>query len=98
MARTSDRQPKSGERLIEVMEYLLQQNEPASATDVARGVGEAVGTVRCYLALLVDRKWARMSGLLYEPGPRIPGMWAAYRIGLENKIETLQRELQSTEV
>jgi DNA-binding IclR family transcriptional regulator len=90
-------QVASDHKLIDIVEYLHQQNSAVTAAEVARALGMAHGTVMSHLATLLDRKWIRLDGDRYEPGPRIPGMWASYKMGLEHKIGKLQAELKSLE-
>lgn len=87
----------SDHKLIDIVEYLHQQTAPVTAAEIARALSLAHGTVMSHLATLLDRKWLRLDGDRYESGPRIAGMYAAYRAGLEHRIDHLQRELQSLE-
>lgn len=85
------------DKAIDIIEYLHQQGGPVTAAEIARSLGIPQGTVMCHLATLLDRKWLRMTGDCYEPGVRLAGMYSAYKMGIENKISALSRELTSLE-
>ena len=88
---------QSDMKLIEIVEYLLQQTEPKSGADIARALGMPHGTVMSHLASLLDAKWVKPAGAAYEPGLRLMGMYSAYKLGLVGKIDALQRELNTLE-
>jgi len=88
---------QSDMKLIEIVEYLHQQIEPQSGADIARALNMPHGTVMSHVAGLLDAKWIKQTGSSYEPGTRLMGMYSAYRRGLQDKIETLQGELNTLE-
>lgn len=97
MAKTTDKRIGAAEKIIDLMEFLFAQPEPLTLPEIASGLGEPSGTVRCYLFTALDRKWVKQVGNCFEPGSRIPGMYAAYKMGIEHKINTLQRDLTALE-
>ena len=97
MAKSSYTRIASLDKTIDIIEYLHQQGGPVTAADIARALAMQHATVMSHLATLLDRKWLRMDGDRYEPGPRLAGMYSAYKMGIENKISALSRELKSLE-
>lgn len=84
-------------KLIEIVEFLHQQIEPVSASDLVRALGMPHATVMSHMASLMDARWIKITGGNYEIGPRLPGLFAAYTRGLREKVATLQTELTSLE-
>lgn len=84
-------------KLIDIVEFLFQQTRPVQAKEISEGTGYAHGTVMSHLIVLLERKWVRMEGERYEIGPRVPGMYSAYKMGLEHKIAKLRDELNLLE-
>lgn len=87
----------SNYKFIDIMEYILQQTGPVTATQIARALEIPHSTVMSHLKPAVERKWVKQAGDLYEPGLRLMGMYSAYKMGLVSKIDTLQRELNTLE-
>lgn len=85
------------DKAIDIIEYLHQQGGPVTVAEISNSLGIPQGTVMCHLVTLLDRKWLRMTGNSYEPGVRLAGMYSAYKMGIENKISALSRELTSLE-
>ncbi|WP_027390879.1 helix-turn-helix domain-containing protein [Chrysiogenes arsenatis] len=83
----------SSYKLIDIMEFLHQQSTAVSAAEIARGLELPHGTVMSHLSVLLERKWVRMSGALYEPGNRISALYAAYVQALKHKRHTLDGEI-----
>lgn len=88
---------QSDHKFIDIVEYLLQQTAPISGAAIAKALDMPHGTVMSHLIVALDRKWVRQTGELYEPGLRLMGMYSAYKMGIINKIDTLQRELNVLE-
>lgn len=89
---------QSDYKFIDIIEYILQQTGPVSGAQISRALEIPHGTVMSHLTVALDRKWVKQTGDLYEPGLRLAGMYSAYKMGLINKIETLQRDLNTLEV
>lgn len=89
---------QSDHKLIDIIEHLHQQTTPVSASQVSAALGIPHGTVMSHMVVLLDRKWVRMNGPLYESGSRISGMYAAYVQGLRGRRDDINRELQQLEV
>ncbi|HPL64828.1 MAG TPA: helix-turn-helix domain-containing protein [Syntrophales bacterium] len=88
---------QSDMKLIEIVEYLLTQLDPQSGADIARALGMPHATVMSHLASLIDAKWVVPAGGNYEPGPRLMGMYSAYKLGLQGKRDKIQSELDALE-
>jgi len=88
---------QSDMKLIEIVEHLLRQNEPQAGMDIARALEMPYGTVMSHLASLIDAKWIAPTGGNYEPGPRLMGMYSAYKMGMQSKLEKIQTELNTLE-
>jgi DNA-binding IclR family transcriptional regulator len=88
---------QSNFKFIDLIEHIHQQTGPVTATQISRALGMPHATVMSHLITAVERKWVKQTGDLYEPGLRIVGMYSAYKMGLVNKIEALQRELNTLE-
>jgi DNA-binding IclR family transcriptional regulator len=83
----------SNDKFIDIIEYVLQQNGPATGSDIANGLDMPHGTVMSHIQSAVNRKWLRVvNGCLYEPGLRLMGLYSAYKVGLKARIDTLQSE------
>lgn len=93
----SYRRIESDMKLIEIMEYLVQQSEPKSGSDIGRALDMPHGTVMCHLASLLDAKWIKQTGAAYEPGLRLMGMYSAFKMGLVGHIAGKQRDLNTLE-
>lgn len=88
---------QSDYKLIDIVEFLHQQTGPVTGAAIARALELPHATVMSHLVVLLDRKWVRQNGELYEPGIRLAGMYSAYKLGLQTRIETLQDELTTLE-
>jgi DNA-binding IclR family transcriptional regulator len=88
---------QSNYKYMDILEYLHQQTGPVTATQIARALEIPHGTVMSHLKPAVERKWVKQTGDLFEPGLRIVGMYSAYKLGLQSRIDTLQSELKSLE-
>lgn len=88
---------QSNYKFIDLIEHLHQQTGPVTATQISRALGMPHGTVMSHMVTAVERKWVKQAGDLYEPGLRIVGMYSAYKMGLQSKIDTLQSELKTLE-
>jgi DNA-binding IclR family transcriptional regulator len=88
---------QSNYKLIDIIEFLHQQIVPASGAQIARALDIPHGTVMSHLQPLIERKWVRQVGELYEAGPRISGMYAAYLQGLKDKRSSIDREIRTLE-
>lgn len=88
---------QSDMKLIEIVEYLLKQIDPQSGADIARALDMPHGTVMSHLASLIDAKWIVPVGGNYEPGPRLMGMYSAYKMGLQTKLSKIKFELDTLE-
>ena len=93
MAAKSYNRVASDMKLIEIVEYLLQQTEPKSGSDIGRALGMPHGTVMSHLASLLDAKWVKQTGAAYEPGLRLMGMYSAYKLGVVGQRDALDRKL-----
>lgn len=88
---------QSDDKFISIIEYFLQHG-PVTGTQAEKSLGMPYGTVMSHIQSAVNRKWLRVvNGSMYEIGPRLAGMYSAYKMGLINKIDTLQRELNTLE-
>ena len=88
----------SNYKFITIIEHIFQQTGPVTATQISKSLEMPHGTVMSHLKPAVECKWIKQTGDLYEPGLRIMGMYSAYKLGLANKIESLQRDLNTLEV
>jgi len=88
---------QSDYKFIDIIEYLHQQTGPVSGAQISRALEIPHATVMSHLVVALDRKWVRQNGDLYEPGIRLAGMYSAYKLGLQTKIETMQGELDQLE-
>ncbi len=88
---------QSNYKFIDLIEHIHQQTGPVTATQISRALGLPHATVMSHLVTAVERKWVKQTGDLYEPGLRIVGMYSAYKMGLQSKIDTLQGELKTLE-
>lgn len=89
---------QSDYKFIDIIEYMLQQTGPVSGTQIAKALGIPHPTVMSHMVVALDRKWIKhATGELYEPGLRLMGMYSAYKVGLANRIDTLQSELNKLE-
>lgn len=84
-------------KFIDIIEYLHQQTGPVSGAQIARALEIPHATVMSHMTVALERKWARVSNDMYEPGLRLAGMYSAYKMGLVGKIDTLQRDLITLE-
>lgn len=94
---TSYTRIQSDMKLIEIVEHLLRQIEPQAGMDIARALDMPYGTVMSHLASLMDAKWVAPSGGNYAPGPRLMGMYSAYKMGLQAQLSKIQTELNTLE-
>jgi DNA-binding IclR family transcriptional regulator len=89
---------QSDHKLIDIVEYLHQQTGPVGASGIALALGLPHATVMSHMIVLLERKWVRMNGPLYESGSRISGMYAVYLQGLKDKRTDIDREIRQLEV
>jgi len=89
---------QSDHKLIDIVEHLHQQTGPVTANSIALALGIPHPTVMSHMVVLLERKWVRMNGPLYESGSRISGMYAIYLQGLKDRRAELSREIQQLEV
>jgi DNA-binding IclR family transcriptional regulator len=89
---------QSNYKFIDIIEFLHQQMGPVSGSSIAKALDLPHGTVMSHLQTAVERKWVRMVGDLYEAGPRISGMYAAYLQGLKDRKTSIEREITTLEV
>lgn len=97
MSKTTYNPVLSNYKFIDILEYIFQQTGPVTATQISKALDIPHGTVMSHLKPALERKWIKQTGDLYEPGLRIMGMYSAYKMGLVNKIDTLQRDLNTLE-
>lgn len=97
MSKKSYNPVLSNYKFMDIIEHIFQQTGPVTATQISKSLDMAHGTVMSHLITAVERKWVKQVGDLYEPGLRIMGMYSVYKMGLANKIETLQRDLNTLE-
>ena len=88
----------SDKKYMDILEFLCTLTGPASAGEIGRALGMDVNTVMNHIQSGVDYKWIRPVGTLYEPGPRMAGMYAAYLQGLKDKRAEIDREITKLEV
>ncbi|MDK9716706.1 MAG: hypothetical protein OEL57_02220 [Trichlorobacter sp.] len=88
---------QSDYKFIDIVEYLHQQNGPVSGAQIARSLEIPHATVMSHLTVALERKWVRVNNDMYEPGIRLAGMYSAYKMGLVNRMDTLQGELNQLE-
>lgn len=88
----------SDHKLIDIVEFLHQQTGPVSASEISRALDIPHATVMSHLVVLLERKWVRMNGPLYESGSRISSMYAVYLLGLKERRADLDREIKQLEV
>lgn len=93
MAAKSYRPVQSNYKLMDIFEYILQQTEPVTATQISKGVDVDHSCVMTHLVTLVERKWLAQKGDLYEPGLRIMGMYSAFKMGLVGQRDEIDRKL-----
>lgn len=84
-------------KFIDIIEFLMQQTGPVSGAAIGRALDMPHGTVMSHLTVALDRKWVRQTGELYEPGIRLAGMYSAYKMGLQQRVESLQDDLKTLE-
>lgn len=84
-------------KFIDIIEYLHQCASPVSGAQLARALGIPHGTIMSHLSVALERKWVRINNDMYEPGIRLAGMYSAYKMGLANRMDTLQGELKQLE-
>jgi len=97
MAAKTYTEVKSDDKLIDIIEYLHQQNWPVSGAQIARALDIPHATVMSHISVLIRRKWIRVNNDMYEPGIRLAGMYSAYKMGLVGKIDVLHTELKLLE-
>jgi len=88
----------SDHKLIDIVEFLHQQTGPVNANSISLALGIPHATVMSHMTVLLERKWVRMNGPLYESGSRISGMYAVYLQGLKDRRTDINREIQQLEV
>ena len=88
---------QSDYKFVDIIEYILQQTGPVSGTAIAKGLGMAHASVMSHLTVAVERKWIKETNGQYEAGLRLLGMYSAYKMGLVNKIESIQNDLKTLE-
>ncbi|HEX9080259.1 MAG TPA: hypothetical protein VF795_11770 [Desulfuromonadaceae bacterium] len=89
---------QSDDKFIDIIEFFYQQTGPVTGTQVEKALNMPYGTVMSHIQSAVNRKWVRVvNGNQYEIGPRMAGMYSAYKMGLVNRIDSLQRELDTLE-
>jgi len=93
MAAKSYNPVQSDHKYIDIIEHLFQQPGPVSGTAIAKALGIPHGTVMSHLVVAVERKWARQTGELYEPGLRLMGMYSAFKMGLVGQRDALDRKI-----
>jgi DNA-binding IclR family transcriptional regulator len=98
MAKKSYHPVQSDYKFIDIIEFLHQQVAPVSGSQIARALDMSHGTVMTHLTPALERKWVRQVGEVYEAGPRISGMYAAYLQGLKDKKAGIEREINKLEV
>ena len=89
---------QSNFKFIDILEFLHQQMGPVSGSAIAKALDMPHGTVMSHLQPAIERKWVRVTGELFEAGPRISGMYAAYLQGLKDKKTSIEREITKLEV
>jgi DNA-binding IclR family transcriptional regulator len=88
---------QSSHKFVDIIEYLFQQPGPVTGTQIAKALEAPHATVMSHLIVALERKWVRQVGELYEPGLRLMGMYSAYKMGLQTKLDELQRDLNTLE-
>jgi len=89
---------QSNYKFMDIVEFLHQQTGPVSGTAIAKALDLPHGTVMSHLQTAIERKWVRQVGEVYEAGPRLSGMYAAYLQGLKDKKVSIEREITKLEV
>lgn len=97
MAAKSYNPVQSDHKFIDIIEYLLQQTGPVSGAQIAKALDMPYGTVMSHMMPALDRKWIKAAGELYEPGLRLMGMYSAYKMGLVNQRDELDKKLDQLE-
>lgn len=88
---------QSNFKFIDIIEYLHKQTELVSGTQIALALNMPLGTVMSHLQSAVERNWIRQVETLYEPGSRVAGMYAAYLLGLKEKLINIDHEIKKLE-
>lgn len=89
---------QSNYKFIDIIEFLHQQMGPVSGSAIAKALDMPHGTVMSHLQPAIERKWVRVVGELFEAGPRVSGLYAAYLQGLKDKRTSIEREITKLEV
>ena len=89
---------QSNYKFMDIVEFLHQQTGPVSGTAIAKALDLPHGTGMSHLQTAIERKWVRQVGEVYEAGPRLSGMYAAYLQGLKDKKVSIEREITKLEV
>jgi DNA-binding IclR family transcriptional regulator len=88
---------QSNYKFIDIIEYILQQTAPVSGTQIAKALDMAHGTVMSHLQPMVERKWVKLVGEQFEPGLRLMGMYSAYKMGLIDQRDALDKKIELLE-
>jgi len=98
MSKKSYHPVQSDFKYMDILEFLFSQISPVSAGEIGRALGMDVNTAMNHIQAGVDYKWIRSVGTLYEPGPRMAGLYAAYLQGLKDRKAAIDREISTLEV
>jgi len=89
---------QSNYKFIDIIEFLHQQTGPVSGTAIGKALDLPHGTVMSHLQTAIERRWVRQVGELFEAGPRISGLYAAYLQGLKDRKVSIEKEISLLEV
>jgi DNA-binding IclR family transcriptional regulator len=89
---------QSDYKFIDIIEFLHQQTRPVSGAEISRALDLPHPTVMSHLTVALERKWVKQTGEQYEPGVRLAGMYSAFKLGLQTRINAQQEELNTLEV
>ena len=77
----------------EILKYLSNTKDPASAPDIARAVGLPTGTTMCHLATLDDLGFVLTVGDRYQLGMGLALFWARVKSSLEAQRDKVNQNL-----
>jgi len=86
---------KSAMRTLDILEFLVGQNRPLAAHELAAALGIPVSSLSYLLGTLVERGYVERSGRLYVPGAGLARLQPGTRPMLAERVAPLVRALRT---
>jgi DNA-binding IclR family transcriptional regulator len=97
MAGSSYRRIGPVTKAVQILKHLANQKQPVTGAEIAKAIGEAPGTVVCYLATLADDGMLEQVGDGWQVGMGIALIWARVKSNLEAQRDRCTRDIDRLE-